>query len=86
MSKTKKELERVQLYYLDNLRIAMTKLKNVAERTLTKIETDGVDAYYSANSDIYVALSDAWRASLGLSEMKRLQIHIIGREKDVKDD
>ena len=84
-SKTKEEeLQRVQLYYLDNLKIAMTKLKEVAERTLAKIENEGTAGYYSANSEVTSIMASAYRASLGLAEMKRLEIHFVKGERDDK--
>ena len=85
MSMTKEELHRVQEHYLDNLKISMTKIKNVAERSLKKIENEGTAGYYSANSEVASLMAAAYRASLGLAEMKRLEILITGGLDVVED-
>lgn len=65
-------LDYLRMHYVDSLRIAMTKLKETAESCLKKIEHEGVSGRYSSNSDIHRYASAAWRASLALSELSRL--------------
>ena len=75
------DLQRLQLHYLDNLSIAMSKLKQVAERNLKKIEEEGIAGYYSANSEVASTMAAAYRASLGLAEMKKLEMILKKKEK-----
>ena len=79
---TKKEysssLDYLRMRYVDNLQIALTKLKDSAESTLKKIDEQGVSGYYSGNSDIHRYCEDAWRASWALCELKRLDIDVDG--------
>jgi hypothetical protein len=82
MNIKKDALERLQLLYLDNLNIAMGKLKRIAERTLKKIEEEGVAGYYSANSEVASTMAAAYRASLGLAEMKKLEMILKKKEKE----
>ena len=85
MAVDKNNLRRLQALYLDNLGIAMRKLKRVAERTLKKIEDEGTAGYYSANSEVASTMADAYRASLGLAEMKKLQMILQKEEKNEAD-
>ncbi|HIE84046.1 MAG TPA: hypothetical protein EYQ00_09475 [Dehalococcoidia bacterium] len=82
MNIKKDALERLQLLYLDNLNIAMGKLKRIAERTLKKIEEEGVAGYYSSNSEVASTMAAAYRASLGLAEMKKLEMILKKKEKE----
>ena len=78
----KNDLLRLQHHYLENLGIAMRKLKRVAEETLKKIEREGTAGYYSANSEVASSMADAYRASLGLAEMKKLYMILQKEEKN----
>ena len=69
-------LDRIRMYYIDDLRISMEKIKDVADKCLTKIEREGVSGYYSGNSDIHRYVSNAWRASWALCELKRFEDQI----------
>jgi hypothetical protein len=74
-----KSLNRLRLYYIDELRISMTKLRNVADECLKKIDKedrDNISGYYSGNSDIHRYVSNAWRASWALCELKRFDDEI----------
>jgi hypothetical protein len=82
MNIKKDSLERLQLLYLDNLNIAMSKLKRIAERNLKKIEEEGTAGYYSANSEVASTMAAAYRASLGLAEMKKLEMILKKKEKE----
>lgn len=68
-----KSLDYLRMHYIDELRIAMQQLKNVAEQSLRKIENEGISGYYSCNSDVGRYSEKAWRASWALGEMKRLE-------------
>ena len=85
MNIKKDELQRLQLLYIDNLRIAMNKLRDVADRTLKKIEEQGTAGYYSANSEVSSTMAAAYRASLGLAEMKKLEMILIEEAKNEVD-
>ena len=68
-----KELDRLKMHYIDSLGIAMRGLKQCAERTLNKIEAEGIAGYYSGNSDVHRYASNAWRSSWALCELRALE-------------
>jgi hypothetical protein len=69
-------IDYLRVRYVDNLRMALTKLKDSAGSTLKKIEEQGTSGYYSGNSDIHRYCEDAWRASWALCELKRLEVDV----------
>lgn len=80
----KKELDRLRIHYVDDLRINLNKIKKYSEETLSKIESEGISGYYSLNADIHRYTSNAWRASWALGELKRLEELIGRKESEVK--
>lgn len=71
-------LDYLRRRYVDNLRMALIKLKDTSESTLKKIEEQGTSGYYSGNSDIHRYCEDAWRASWALCELRRLEVDVDG--------
>ena len=76
----KKELDRLRMHYVDDLRINLNKIKKYSEETLDKIEREGVSGFYSMNADVHRYTSNAWRASWALGELKRLE-ELLGRKE-----
>jgi hypothetical protein len=80
---TLQSLDGLRMHYIDNLRISMQLLKDVATRCLKKIEEEGISGHYSGNSEVSRLTSQAWRASWALMELKHLE-ESISKEIDQK--
>ena len=78
---SKSELDRLRTWYVECLSTAMLKLQSAAERTLKKIDAEGINGYYSGNSDVHRYTADAWRASLALCELRRLEDKLLEEVK-----
>ena len=66
-------LKRQQTDAADRLKSYLTRVIAEAERVLEKIEKEGAESYYSCNSPLHEWVDQAWKASLTLSELRRIQ-------------
>ncbi len=75
MSKKKilENLQRQQDDNLERLKVSILKVREEADRVLKKIEKDGAEGYYSCNSPLHEWVDKAWKASMTLSELRRMQ-------------
>ena len=63
---------------LRDLEMNLKKTIKAAEETLSKIRTDGLRCNFSINHDCYEYAAKAWKASLRLSELKKLEYDVTG--------
>jgi hypothetical protein len=84
MTKIEKELQRMKEFQLERLQLAMSQIKEESERALVKIEKDGTDGYYSCNSPLTDYVAKAWKSSMALSEMKRMETNLVQEKKKKK--
>lgn len=75
MTKNKilRNIRRQQEDQLERLKSSISRVKDEADRVLKKIEQDGPEGYYSCNSPLHEWVDTAWRASMNLSELRRIQ-------------
>jgi hypothetical protein len=66
-------IKTIQLRYLTRLKERAEYLVKITEELIKKIEKDGINGYYSQNSDCLRIAEDVWKASLRLGELKRLE-------------
>ena len=76
---------------LRDLEMNLRKTIKAAEETLSKIKTDGLRCNFSTNHDCYEYAAKAWKASLRLNELKKLEYEVTGRDswgmkKEKKND
>ena len=62
----------------------MSQVKAESERVLAKIEEDGAEGYYSCNSPLMDYVSKAWKSSMQLSVMKRMETNLKQEKKKKK--
>jgi len=84
MTKIEKELHRMREFQLERLQLALSQIKDESERVLMKIEKDGADGYYSCNSPLVEYISKAWKSSMSLSEMKRMETNLVQKKQKKK--
>ncbi len=73
-------LARAQNSALLDLEMNLKKTVKAAEETLSKIRDQGLRCNYSVNHDCYGYASQAWKASLRLNELKKLEYELTGRD------
>ena len=61
---------------LRDLEMNLRKTIKAAEETLSKIKTDGLRCNFSTNHDCYEYATKAWKASLRLNELKKLEYDV----------
>tara|TARA_B100000700_G_C14932118_1_gene802462 strand:+ start:384 stop:677 length:294 start_codon:yes stop_codon:yes gene_type:complete len=66
-------IKELQYSALREMKIASQSLEKEVDRTLKKIESEGVRGYYSVNNDAMTYASRLWKSSLRLGELKRLE-------------
>ena len=68
-----KQIKELTKHHTESLEIALKKLIKSSEDTLNKIKSKkGKTAYYPINYDVMRYAEDAWRASLSLGALMRL--------------
>lgn len=72
-SKILQNIRRQQDDQLERLKSSISRVREEADRVLKKIEQDGPEGYYSCNSPLHEWVDNAWRASMNLSELRRIQ-------------
>ena len=74
--KTKKkenfDLLKSRMATLEWVKLKAEVTKEECESLLKKIELNGLDAYYSTNSDILRHATDIWKGCIRLSELKKI--------------
>ena len=75
---------RSQVAALQELECNLVSLIKVAEETLRKTKADGLDGNYSTSHDCYGYAVGVWKSSLRLSELKKLQWQLEGRDNSGK--
>ena len=76
--KVLENIRNVQLRALVRLKERAQLLQRTAEETIKKIESKGIDNYYSSNHDCLKYAQQLWSTSLRLGELKRLEDDIRG--------
>ena len=64
--------ESIKHHYLDEMRIQLNRIKDIAEKSLERMEQKGTDGYYSTNHDVLDAAFRTYRASKALGVLKQL--------------
>tara|TARA_Y100001970_G_C14246651_1_gene868759 strand:+ start:2522 stop:2803 length:282 start_codon:yes stop_codon:yes gene_type:complete len=77
-------LKRQQEDNLGRLKASILKVREEADRVLKKIEKDGAEGYYSCNSPLHEWVDKAWKASMTLSELRRIQTSFEDEERRKK--
>jgi len=77
--KTNKVWE-AQTRALKSLESQIQSLENATKDLKNKIKNDKLDAYYSQSSDCLAYATKVWKSCLRLSELKKLQWELEGRD------
>ena len=74
-------IAKAQNFALLDLEMNLKKTIKAAEETLSKIRTEGLRCNYSVNHDCYEYAAAAWKASLRLNALKKLEHEVTGRDQ-----
>jgi Tfp pilus assembly protein PilV len=74
-----------QLAALQEMECNLKSLIKSAQETLNRVKTNGLDHNYSTSHDCYEYAAKVWKSSLRLSELKKLQWQLEGRDRDGKN-
>ena len=69
---------------LQEMECNLKSLIKSAEETLSRVKTNGLAHNYSTSHDCYNYAAAVWKSSLRLSELKKLQWELEGRDKNGK--
>ena len=83
-SKILQNIKRQQTDNLERLKMSIGMVRDEADRVLKKIEKDGSEGYYSCNSPLHNWVDNAWKASMTLSELRRMQTSFEDEERRKK--
>tara|TARA_B100000029_G_C17096524_1_gene786283 strand:- start:27 stop:287 length:261 start_codon:yes stop_codon:yes gene_type:complete len=82
IKKNKKQKDKINLFQerlstLESLKMQCKALEKVNTELIKKIDSKGIDAYYSVNSDVLRHAISIWKSCIRLAELKKI-------ERDVK--
>jgi hypothetical protein len=69
-------IQTLQMRSIINLKSKSSHLIKVTEDLIKKIESQGINGYYSINNDCLRLAEDVWKTSMALAEMKKLEDEI----------
>jgi hypothetical protein len=73
-----------QVAALQEIECNLVSLIKSAEETLRKVKSEGLSGNYSTSHDCYNYSVKVWKSSLRLSELKKLQWELEGRDRNGK--